>query len=386
MKSVPSRPSLFPPFGDSHKIPAPRVPGCTYDEISAWQLGSLCTALGLQATAKENLELQRMLFEPWGQEQVPASPAHASSIGDDHSPYEYSLAFSKQGVELRILFEAQAKEPTPRALQAAALKTNQRLEQHFGLDLTRFNAVADLFLPEDPAPPFSLWHAVCLNAGKAPEFKIYLNPQARGKDNARALTIEAMERLGLAESARQMFPAVARRGSELDEVRYFSLDLSAKREARVKVYFAHHGATAKDLERAFRFAPSHIAGDVEAYLQVMAGHHGPFRQKPITSCFAFVAGREAPSAVTMHYPIAHYEYDDERAAARVSKYLQTHNSGLATYQGVLAALARRPLDDGAGMQSYASFRREGKDLRFTVYLSPELFRGATQGSGTRIAS
>ena len=386
MKSAPSRTPLSS-SNDTHSLTeAPRVHGCTYDEISSWQLESLCTALGLQATVKENLELQRTLFEPWGQDLVPASPAYASCIGDDHSPYEYSLAFSGQSVELRILFETQAAQPTPRALQAAALATTQRLQRQFGLDLTRFDAVSDLFLPEDPAPPFSLWHAVCLNAGRAPEFKVYMNPQVRGKDQAKALIIEAMERLGLAESARQMFPAVARRGAELDEVRYFSLDLSAKREARVKVYFAHHAATARDLERAFRFAPTHVAGDAEEYLQVMAGQLGPFRQKPITSCFAFVAGREAPSAVTMHYPIAHYEYDDERAAARVSKYLHTHHVGLTTYQRVLGALARRPLDDGAGMQSYASFRREGNDMRLTVYLSPELFRGATHGSGTRIAS
>jgi DMATS type aromatic prenyltransferase len=365
---------------------APNVPGCSYDEISGWQLRALCTALDVPHLAEENLELQRSLFEPWGSQRVPASPNYPSCIADDHSPYEYSVAFSGQTAELRILFEAQAKAANPAAIQAAALETNLRLQRRFGLDLSRFDSVSDLFIRQEPAPPFSLWHAVCLNAGRAPEFKLYLNPQVEGRDQASSLITEALGRLGFSRSAQEMFKAVARRGAHLDEVRYFSLDLSSRRDARVKIYFAHHGVTARELERAFSYAPTHAKGDVEDYLQAVAGTNGPFNAKPITTCFAFVAGQDTPSAATLHYPVAHYAYDDESIAQRVSKFLNASGMGSSTYRRVLDALARRPLDDGAGLQSYASYRREGRNLRLTVYLSPELFRGETAYSGTRIAS
>src|SRR4051794_40140954 len=82
-----------------------------HNDIAGKQLRSLCEVLGLQSCFPEYLLLQRFLFGAWGEAALAAAPAYASRIGDDHSPYEYSVAFSGREVELRLLCEAQASQP-----------------------------------------------------------------------------------------------------------------------------------------------------------------------------------------------------------------------------------------------------------------------------------
>lgn len=357
--------------------------GSTYGETAARQLRALCGALGIEDRAAEYVRLQDALFEPWGGYQVPCDPQYPSMIGDDHSPYEYSLAFSGSRVELRILFEAQAKNPSLKSNRVAAELVNERLRTAFGVDFSRFDRVRDLFLPDEPQGPFTLWHAVCLNVDRPPEFKVYLNPAVRGPTQTGELVTEALHRLGFGRAASRLLGKIARRGV-FDDIRYFSLDLSAERTARVKIYFGHSRVTAEDLETAFSFAPSHRRGDVEAFCDAIAGSRGPFTRKHLTSCFAFVAGNNRPSAVTLHFPIAHYVSDDEIAAARISAYMERHGFPVGTYSRAVRALAGRALDWGAGLQSYASYRREGDATRLTVYLSPELFSTHDETSRTRM--
>jgi hypothetical protein len=54
--------------------------------------------------------------------------------------------------------------------------------------------------------------------------------------------------------------------------------------------------------------------------------------------------------------------------------MQSVGLGDAPYARALSAFAPRALASGAGIQSYASFRREPSGIRVTAYLSPELFR------------
>lgn len=347
----------------------------TYNDVSTVQLGALCNALGLETELQSYTALQRFLFDPWGDYDIPARPAYASDIGDDHSPFEYSIALGSHGVELRILFETQAARPSLHSNHEAALALNGRLEKRFGTDLRRFERVRELFAPGDVKATFSLWHAVCLNPGRSPAFKIYLNPQVRGAAAAHDVLREALRRLGFQASAYRLLRRAAWRGLELDELKYFSLDLSDGAEARVKVYFCHHRATAADVERSFEEAPSHRAGDVAAFCRHVVGQEGPFSNKPVSSCFAFVGGSDVPKAVTFHHPVAHYVQHDAATMRQVSDYLTSHNMNASVYARALRAIAHRPLHETCGTQSYASFRRETGGTRFTAYLSPELYRG-----------
>ncbi|MEY4548736.1 MAG: hypothetical protein RL685_4931, partial [Pseudomonadota bacterium] len=133
-----------------------------HNDLAGTQLRSLCDVLGLQSSYPEYLLLQRFLLGAWGERPRKALAPYGSLIGDDHSPYEYSVAFSRGEVELRLLLEAQALRPSLLANHRAALELNKRLADVFPIGLARFNAVADLFLPPEPRGAFSLWHAVSL--------------------------------------------------------------------------------------------------------------------------------------------------------------------------------------------------------------------------------
>lgn len=358
-------------------------PGRTFRQVAAQQLRSMCRALGWEDESLRLLQLQSVLFDRWGDYGVPDQPLFPSLIGDDHSPYEYSLAFETGGAtELRLLIEAQAKEPAPLNNLAAARQLNAELERLYGADLTRFRLIEDLFLPSEAEAPFLLWHGASVSRGSSPDFKVYLNPAVRGRDRARMLVAEALQRLGFSSSAINALAQLAYRG-DADECTYFSLDLSKSPTARVKVYFAHRHVRASELERAFSSAASHRAGDVTHFCQSVLGGEGPFLQKPLTSCLSFVGGSDAPSAVTLHAPVAHYLEDDAVVAARVSHYLAEQGLPVAKYTAALTAFAHRPLLNGPGLQSYASIRRQPSGMRATVYLSPELFDTGSSRSGVR---
>lgn len=346
-------------------------PGATYRDRAESELFRLCAALGYEGEYDAYNDVLRELLGTWSQTTVPAEAPYASEIGDDHSPYEFSLQFEPGGVELRLLVEAQGETPSVESNLAAALELNRRLAERFELDLTRYSKVRDLFLSTPAATPFSLWHAVCWYPGTVPAFKLYMNPRAQGRDKTRALIDEALVRLGFDDETRAVLDRIA--GSPRDEFRYFSLDLSAGLKSRVKVYVTHHGAAARELEEVMSVSPHHYPGDVLEFCESMVGHDGPFLQKSITTCVSFVEGNAKPHAMTLHLPIAHYVDSDDVTASRVARFLRRHGLDDMSYRRAIHVFTPRALEDGIGVQSYASYRREPEGLRFSAYLSPELY-------------
>lgn len=352
----------------------PRSPGDeSYIEFGARRLAGLCDALGFEARrAAESNELFALMLSPWGTRPMGQAPRFASDIGDDHTPFEFSVAFGGGEPELRILFEPQGAGPTVADQQRAGLELARQLGGDFGVHLDRFRVIEDLFCPEDPQGSFSVWFAVCLWPTRAPSFKIYLNPQAQGRALAPALVEEAMTRLGFAEAWAPLSRIAGARGPDYDELKYFSLDLSASEEARWKLYFRHHHIDAAALDRAFSLAHSHRDGDVREFCAALTGSPGPFAAKPVGSCFAYNgADKLRPRHATLHLPISHYVESDAVARERVAAYFAAHHLPARRYTDTLAGFAVRDPAGGVGMHSYASLRREAGAPRVTIYLSPE---------------
>lgn len=360
-----------PPVASNDAYTAGFEEQSTYAARAARALKQLCDATARSNAFWHCLETQRVLFDGWGDVAVPASAPYGSNIGDDHSPYEFSLALQPgQGVEIRLLVEAQGVAPSATSNRAAALALNERLHERFAVPFSRFEAVRDLFIT-GAETGFSLWHAVCWTPGDAAEFKIYLNPEANGKAHALEVAREAMARLGLGEQSASL-AHLARRG-ELDQVKYFSLDLSSARHARVKVYAAHQGSTASDVEAVFAASPSHCRGDVVEFCRNLVGHTGPFDKRPVQSCFSFTSESIAPTSATFHFPIAHYSPSDRETRARVSALLRGHGLDAGSYERSFDAMAADVPPALRSTQSYVSFKRGSAGLRVTTYLSPRLF-------------
>jgi DMATS type aromatic prenyltransferase len=319
-------------------------------------------------------EIFRTLLSPWGDASIPKSPTWPSDIGGDHSPFEFSLAVGRDQPELRVLVEAQANDPNSAAFWAAGLELTERLNREQGVDTNQFVKVRDLFSPDSLKSSFAIWHAVCLSAGGPPAWKIYLNPQARGRAAAGEVVEEALARLGYPRVWRSLSRNAAGRGPDLDELKYFSLDLSGAPDARVKIYFAHHQVAASELERSFSPAKNYVSGDATEFCRALLASTGPFRAAPLGSCFSFVgADCDVPSAATLHLPVGRYVQNDALIKERVQDYLEKYGIATAPYLESLAALADRPLDSGAGIQTYVSARRAKLGQRVTLYLASPVY-------------
>lgn len=89
-------------------------------------------------------------------------------------------------------------------------------------------------------------------------FKAYFHPQARGRALAPALARTALQELGFPQAWPLLEKLAAARGPESDELKYFALDLTSDRLARVKVYFLHPHATPAELASACRTAQNAV--------------------------------------------------------------------------------------------------------------------------------
>lgn len=305
-----------------------------------------------------------------------------SDVGDDHTPYEFSIAVGGSSPELRILVESPAEENTITGRWRVARSVVATLAERHGADARRLDAIADLFAPTDPRALFALWHAVSFWPNKKPELKAYLNLQAHGPDDAGKLLEEALARLGLAAAYPSFMANAVRRGQRLDELKYIALDLADHERARVKVYARHHHIGTNELERVLGSIGGVKSGDVRAACATLLGGDGPFTSRPIATCWAFT-GAPTPTGATLYAPLPYYAHDDGEIALRLRRYLAEVGVPGDGYERALAVAARRPLERGVGLHSYASFKRDRGAPKVTVYFAPELYRTFSPGSLAR---
>ncbi len=227
---------------------------CTYLEYASEKLQSLVDICGMKHKTPEIMEVFKQMTLPWGNNIIKDEPLWLSGIADDHTPFEFSVAIDSDTPELRILCECQRESFNLLSNWRAGMKFNYWLMDNYGASLTRLNQVSDLFFPEDESAHFAMWHGVCFLPDKKSEFKIYLNPQAQGKEQASDLIKEAFKRLGLKESWSSVEAVLQEQDASKNELKYFSLDLSDKPEARVKIYWCHHDITTDELEKMYSVA------------------------------------------------------------------------------------------------------------------------------------
>jgi DMATS type aromatic prenyltransferase len=353
--------------------PEQLVPTQTYVEAGVEKLTALADAVGLKDKLPQIIEIFRAMTASWGDRKVGETSAWQSDVSDDSAPFEFSIAFEDDRPELRILLEAHGSNPSLQSNWQAGLELNQYLAEHFNINLDRFQQIEDLFAPTNLEAKFSIWHSACFYPDKEPAFKLYLNPQSQQKSRAAAVVEESLVRLGFPHAWMGLAEVAAQRGSEQDEFVYFSLDLAAHSQARVKIYLRHYDATLEDLEKAFSLAQNYVPGDVTEFCQALIPTQGAFTSKPMASCFAFVEGNDdRPTGATLCVPIGYYASSDRVVADSLQKYFSQHNLPISAYTGVLQSFATRSLDSGCGMHSHLSLRRENQQLRVTVYLNPEI--------------
>ncbi|HKO94050.1 MAG TPA: tryptophan dimethylallyltransferase family protein, partial [Polyangiaceae bacterium] len=342
------------------------------------RLSRLLRALGQRAHLPNARRVSRLLASSWRGQLVDSGAKWSSDITDDHSPFEFSLALDGSAATLRILTEPQdVRQPSLARSWSLAGDIHEKLASRWGAGLGGYTKVADLFEPTAKSQgAFSVWHSAILSAAH-PEFKVYLNPAIHGAGGAEQVVAAAFGRLGLGEAWRTLSEAVLRR-SGLDQVIYFSVDLTDTSEARAKIYVAHREATAADLTRALEPCSGFDAASIERWSQHLMGGTGPFHERPPITCFALRRGSLELHTTTLHLPVRCYAIDDFEVARKVCTFLPFRQR--VEYMRAVTELAERPLESGPGLQTYVSVRPSPGRESLTVYLAPQVYSTPRQRS------
>lgn len=340
------------------------MPNLSLREHAAGQLRRLCRVAGLENVHQTAGELLDHLLGKAGDSRLSTPVTWSSSISDDMTPIEFSIAFDATGERsLRILCEPVGTYP---ARFFGAVRS--RIKLFTG----KFDAIQDLFLPAERHGEFSLWYSLILRIGMAPLLKVYFNPQVHGPERAATLVAEALKRLGIDNAYPAMVSrALTRHGR--DRFSFFALDLDNGPRARVKVYVSHEGAETADVERAAGLVPGIDPRLIREFCAVLGGGTGPFTARPLISSYSFVAGDTGrPSNYSLYLPIRDYVPDDEVARARLLAVMAQYSMDASGLDRSLAAVSRRRLRDGVGLIPHVSLRL-GDTSGITVYLSSEAF-------------
>jgi hypothetical protein len=338
------------------------------------KLDTLVTGFGFDGRREEMRACLVELLGAHGPRPRSEPPAWPSDICDDHGPFEFSVSLNRRHTALRILVETGGPTPSLADLQGAGEAMTAQLAARLGVPLDRLLSIESSFRSDAATAQLARWHAVGFEGAAPPAVKVYLNPQIGALDpgapGPEQRVNEALLRLGIHGAWPLLRDMLAR--DDADELKYFGLDLSADRHARVKVYVRHHGIDGRGLELAVKNCRGYVAGEASDFCRRMTGTDGPYDAKPIITCFSWVQGEDRPSA-TLHVPIRGYAPDDQAASDRICAYLRSVGIPTAAYEATIPAFAARPLSAGVGMQSYASLKTTADGSNVTVYLVPETY-------------
>ena len=349
----------------------------TLNHLAASRARGLTRALGLEHRSDEFEQLCLKMMHPWGQRCAQDYPDYRSKVVDDGTPFEFSIALDQQS-ELRFMVEPLGMEPSPVTNAEAAGQLLGALSHDYDLDLSRFSAIADLFLPEQPQGDFLIWIAAAIRADGPPDFKLYLNPAARGAREAPRVIEESLCRLGIDEAWPAIGSVLAWRGPEADELKYFSLDLSSSPHARVKVYARHHRSTPDIVTAAASACSSYDPDLIQSFLRTVAPDVDVYEGRGPFTCYAFVgSSSSAPDSVATHFPINGYVESDQVAHERILRTFDRFDLPNAPYLQALAAVVDHPLSERLGGHSYISLRRHRGQTRLTAYLPCEAYAPGT---------
>ncbi|MEV4642667.1 tryptophan dimethylallyltransferase family protein [Actinoplanes sp. NPDC049548] len=333
----------------------------------AEQLVRLCRVTG--TAPAEPVRLVADVLGDAGPRALAAGPGWPSDVADDHSPVEFSVAFDRGGPPvLRLLAEAAVADPARVADLTPALAFLHRQSGRHKLCLSRLEQVRDLFTTERPQGLFGMWHSLILR--DVPEFKVYLNPEIHGVAASRQVVREALDRLGAGPAYR----VVERVLRPADRLTFFALDLEDAGTARIKLYVAQHGARLDEVAGAAAVVPGIDPAEVTAFCELAAGSAGPYVRRPILSSYTFTSGAARPVGYSVYVPIRSYVADDREAYDRACTLLARHGFDPAGLAAAVAALTRRPLEDGVGLLAHVSLRLGRPRPGVSVYLSSEAYR------------
>jgi DMATS type aromatic prenyltransferase len=361
----------------------------TLFEHTSRQLRNLCHEAGFPPSDDSPVELLRELLGAGGDRRLSEGPLWPSDVADDATPVEFSVALDDTGENaVRVLGEVIADQPGMAANMNAARRFLDSTARRLDIPTERFDAVQDLFLPEDPQGKFSFWYSLIFRPSAKPKVKVYFNPDVRGEDRGRELVAEGFRRLGMDDAYDAATEHSIHRGDD-DRFTFFAVDLDDSPTSRVKLYISHYSATVEEAVRASQAVDGLDGEVIRDFCRVLGGDTKIYGGRPLVSSYSFVDSEpKRPGNYSLYLPIRDYVTDDAEARERVRAYLAARGSDPAGLDRAIAALTDRPLDAGRGQLAHLSLRLGQFGTGTTIYLSSEGYEvlpprvGASAASGS----
>lgn len=329
----------------------------------------LADVAGLSRRRSDAQELFEVVTEPWG--TAPIRDLPVSDVAPDGSPVEFALAMNGDDTTLQMAVEPSTpgRPDTYGSRVRAAEDAMARIVARYDIDIDRWLAVADTFLPAHDGRGSAMMIGAQLDHAGPPLWTAWFYPGVTGDDDAPNRVRQGLERLGCGEAWPQV-RAHAARGFGIDQPMLFAIDLELGHSRRVKVYFRHHDYRPSGLARHLSRYPGFLGPEVRALGETLTGGADSFTaQAPIT-CLAFNPVRA--NGLTVYYPLWTVPGDDLILASRMCTLLAGVGTAPDRHLAALGVVAARPLDEGAGMHNYKLWTPDGTGSRIKVYWSPEL--------------
>jgi hypothetical protein len=355
------------------QVPTREKQSETLWSYTAPQVAAVLAAAGMGDAEREILDAYRLMSRSWSTREQTEIPRW-SGLSGDCSPMEMSLVVGVAQPEVHLLVEAQADPADPDSYWEAATGLTRELCARWGLDATQFDALADLFRPNDAGKIvyWSCWHKVIFRLGHAPAVKLYLNPVATSRP-ARATVAEAMARLDLAQG----WSGLAGHLKESDQLLLASIDLNERGRAQFEVFVRAHPGREDDLERLCRLSPLHRGGEAGAFFHRALGPAAARAERRGMVSLRYTPGIATPTAAVPQVPLWMHAMDNRTNQKRFRSLLRHYGLPDDSYtQAVDALLELTRARRAHGLHSWVSLEQEPGSARVTVHFNPRVYMSA----------
>jgi DMATS type aromatic prenyltransferase len=334
--------------------------------VDMWD--AACRSLALSETGFRPISKEiRSLLSSWKPDTIGEASNYKSQISDDGFPAELSVNWKGSSPQVRILFESLGDPPTPRSCRQAWADLTKRIASSPGVSLERYLAVKDLFAADSNDNDGFIWHSLAWTPGHSPDFKVYFNAEAQGRQSTYDLVDEAMRRLDLGLQWRHVRDGLGRHG-QTDRggprLQYFGLDLANTPTSRIKVYFRHCSNSFEELNAIARLASAHDRMNVlGAYRQIL-GDRNPANAEHLT-CLAFLVNHSRPAWSSTYFRLPGLGPEKE-ITKRIAALMRARGMDPAQYLAMMSCISSQR--DSAAREELISIKSGQLEPDFTVYL------------------
>jgi hypothetical protein len=335
-----------------------------YRDFALKKLGALLRGLDLERRLGPSQRLVSLLGGTL--RGVPAGTVAPwpSAVTPEGTPFELGVTFANGEPSLRVLSEARlapfdldSNWKTGRALVRA-------LGELSGVSDVRFDRIADDFTPaRNSRAPMALWVAGSVEPNGELSFEVILNAASRGATLAPALVRESLARLDIDYAWDELEPKL----TATSELRYLSLELSSRPDARVTVHVGHPQASAAEVDAVVRDDSGYAPRLAQSWIEELTATSGRLVREPVVTSHTFRSPLDA-AEVSIRIPTRDYVLSDAETLRRAAYVLGSRATRLGAG---IEAMAEAPLSGAFGIVSALTLGPAAYGTHITAHLAVE---------------